>query len=75
MKAPMKSGSITLATLKDLQAQCADLQTGCFLHLEDETINRALKTVTKRLTKYVALASASKTQSLTTAEMERHGLE
>ena len=67
--------SITLATLKQLQAEGAELQTGCFLNLEDETINRAMKQVMKRLNKYVLLATASKTQSLTIGELERHGLE
>jgi hypothetical protein len=42
--------------------------------LEDETINRAMKQVMKRLDKYIAAASARPFKSLTQAEIEGMGV-
>lgn len=66
---------IGIGTLKSLLTQAQDLQTGLFLDLEDETVNRAMKTVVKHLTKYVMLATASPTKSISVAETETHEAE
>jgi hypothetical protein len=66
--------SVSLKTLKELHAAAMDLQTGLFLHLEDETINRAMKSVVQHLQTYVIRAAATKTKSLplSTTEVQGH---
>jgi len=66
---------ITLAVLKQLKEAAADLQDDCHTLIGDETIDRAMKQVVKRLTKYIEVASARKQQAITTDEVEAHGTE
>ena len=66
---------ITLAVLKQLKEAADDLQDDCHTLIGDETMDRAMKQVVKRLTKYIEVASARKAKAITTDEVEAHGTE
>ena len=65
---------VTLNELKDCRADTQKLAN--VLHVvRDETIDRAMKTVIKRLERLIAVASERKTKSISTEEIEHDGYE
>lgn len=64
---------ITVTVLKQLRAAAVELKGDCHLLVGDETIDRSLKQVVKRLEKYIVVASERKQQAIMTDEVEAHG--
>jgi len=61
---------VPLDVLKLLKADATTTQRNLHAHLADETIDRSLKQVVKRLEKYIAVASQRKIKGVTTDEIE-----
>jgi len=66
---------VTLEFLKDVSAEAFALARKLHHTIHDETMDRAMKTVLKRLARLATVATERKSQSLTTEEIEADGYE
>jgi len=66
---------VTLEFLKECSIEAMGLAQKLHDGIRDETMDRAMKTVLKRLARLGIVASERKTQSVTTEEIEADGYE